>query len=212
MKIEKLTENKIRVIVKPSDLNLSDTDIHLFITKALKEQSFFIDMLEKAKKEVGFNTEGCKLLIETFSSSDDVLIFTITKYSIKEIKKSNNISNKKLTVKRKTVNFLSKQEIYKFTNFEEFCRFCECINSIKYFDIRKLSKNISLYLYYNTYYLLIKNINNSYECRKSFYSIASEFLTPFSCSNSFESKLLEHGKVIIKRNAITKGIEYFVSK
>ena len=102
MKIEKLTENKIRVIVKPSDLNLSDTDIHLFITKALKEQSFFIDMLEKAKKEVGFNTEGCKLLIETFSSSDDVLIFTITKYSIKEIKKSNNISNKKLTVKRRS--------------------------------------------------------------------------------------------------------------
>lgn len=212
MKIEKLTENKIRVIVKPSDLAMKDLDIHSFMTKALKEQNFFADMLKKAKEEVGFNTDGCKLLIETFSSSDDILIFTITKYSPQEYQKSSNISNKKLIVKRKTINPSLKQEIYKFTNFDEFCDFCECLNNIEYFNIKDLSKNISMYLYNDTYYLIIKNINTSYQYRKIFYSIASEFLTPFSYSSSFESKLIEHGKVIIKRDAIGKGIKYFISK
>ena len=212
MKIEKLTENKIRVIVKPSDLDIKNLDIRSFMTQAIKEQNFFTNMLKKAKEEVGFNTDGCKLLIETFSSSDDIFIFTITKYSPQESQKNSNVSNKKLTVKRKTVNFLSNQEIYRFTNFDEFCNFCECINNTENLDIKSLSKNISLYLYNDTYYLIIKNINTSYQYRKTFYSIASEFLTPFSCSNSFESKLLEHGTAIMKKNAITKGIDYFISK
>ena len=206
MKIEKLTENKIRVIVKPSDLDIKNLDIRSFMTKALKEQNFFTNMLKKAKEEVGFNTDGCKLLIETFSSSDDIFIFTITKYSPQESQKNSNVSNKKLTVKRKTVNFLSNQEIYRFTNFDEFCNFCECINNTENLDIKSLSKNISLYLYNDTYYLIIKNINTSYQYRKTFYSIASEFLTPFSCSNSFESKLLEHGTAIMKKMLLQKEL------
>ena len=44
MKIEKLTENKIRVIVKPSDLDIKNLDIRSFMTKALKEQNFFTNM------------------------------------------------------------------------------------------------------------------------------------------------------------------------
>ena len=52
MKIEKLTENKIRVIVKPSDLDIKNLDIRSFMTKALKEQNFFTNMLKKAKEVI----------------------------------------------------------------------------------------------------------------------------------------------------------------
>lgn len=212
MKIEKLTENKIRVIISPSDLEMKDLDVHLLMAKTLEGQNFFAKMLEKAKNEVGFNTDGCKLLIEAFSSSDDILVFTITKYSSQDLKKPTDISKKRLTVKRKTLNLLNKQAIYQFSNFEEFCSFCECIDRCNNFNIKNFSKNISLYLYHDTYYLLIKNINTSYKYIKTFYSIATEFSTPLSCSISFENKLLEHGKVIIKRNAISTGVKYFVSK
>lgn len=210
MKIEKLTENKIRVIVKPSDLKFKNLDIHLLMTKALEKQTFFVSMLEKAKKEVGFNTDGCKLLIEAFSSSDDILIFTITKYSNQDLNVSNNTLSKKLTVKRKSFNLITNQSIYQFENFEEFCNFCECISKTNNFDIKTFSKNISLYLYNNTYYLLIKNINTAYCNANIFYSIASEFSKALSYSNSFENKLVEHGKIIIKKTAITTGIKYFV--
>ena len=212
MKIEKLTENKIRVIINPSDLAIQNLNIDLLMTKALEKHNFFINLLEKAKEEVGFNTDGCKLLIEAFYSSDDILVFTITKYCSQDIKNSTDSLRKKLTVKRKTPNFFNEQAIYQFKNFEEFCNFCEYISKMKDFDIKSFSKNISLYLYRNIYYLLIKNINMNYKNTKVFYSIAVEFSIPLSYSNSFENKLLEYGKAIFKRNAITTGIKYFASK
>ncbi len=211
MKIEKLTEDKIRIIVNPSDLELENLDMKSIMTKAIDRQGFFIHMLEKAKDEVGFNTDGCKLLIEAFSSSDDILVFTITKYSERESSKNTDL-NKRLKVKRKSLNVSNKEAIYKFKDFDEFCDFCECINKEYKFDVKKLSKNTYLYLYNNTYYLLMKNINIDEIAIKNFYSIASEFLTPAHYSSSFESKLLEHGKLIIKGNSIITGIKYFVNK
>lgn len=211
MKIEKLTEDKIRIIVNPSDLELENLDVHSIMTKAIERQGFFIHMLEKAKDEVGFNTDGCRLLIEAFSTSDDILVFTITKYE----NTSNKILNPNkvgLKVKRKSLNITNKQALYKLKNFDEFCDFCECINNEYKFDIKKLSKNTYLYLYNNTYYLFMKNISIDNIALKNFYSIASEFLIPVHYSNNFESKLLEHGKLIIKGNAILTGIKYFAHK
>lgn len=210
MKIEKLTENKIRIIVNPSDLDIKDLDIHLIMNESYDSKNFFANMLEQAKQEVGFNTDGCKLLIESFSS-DDILIFTITKYSLQETKNDKNNSKSRLTVKRKNFNVLNKQILYKFKSFNEFCNFCECIYNHTKFNIKKFSKNISLYLYHDTYYLLVKNINTSYEHIKTFYCIANEFSFPLSFSFAFENKLIEHGKLIIKNSAITTGIKYFVS-
>lgn len=212
MKIEKLTDDKIRVIVKLSDLDIENIDVYSLMTKPSKGQNFFSKMLEKAKKEVGFNTDGCKLLIEAFSSADGILIFTITKFSSKENTSCTESTKKKLTVKKRSVNFSKKQAIYEFKNFDEFCDFCKCIHHLSNFDIKQFSKNISLYLYHDTYYLIAENINTSYEHMKSFYLIASEFSKHVAFSSSFKNKLLEHGKAIIKKNAITIGIKYFVSE
>ena len=211
MKIEKLTENKIRVIVNPSDLGSNDLDIHLLMNKALEGHQFFANMLEKAKKEVGFDTDGCKLLIETFSSPVDFLVFTITKSSPKELKEDLDFSKKKLTVKRRTLSVSEKNAIYKFSDFDTFCNFCHCIANKEFFNINKLSKDISLYLYNGTYYLIIKNINTTYAYVRPFYSVASEFLIPVRFSDVFLHKLSEYGKVIMKKNAISLGIKYFVS-
>lgn len=213
MKIEKLTEDKIRIIVSSSDLELENLDIESIMSKAIERQGFFTYMLEKAKDEVGFNTDGCKLLIEAFSTSDDILVFTITKYSAQDT--NNKVLNPNkvgLKVKRKSLNITNKQALYKLKSFDEFCEFCECITKEYKFDIKKLSKNTYLYLYNNTYYLFMKNIIIDNIALKSFYSIASEFLTPIHYSNNFESKLLEHGKLIIKGNAIITGIKYFANK
>lgn len=213
MKIEKLTEDKIRIIVNPSDLELENLDIQSIMSKAIERQGFFIHMLEKAKDEVGFNTDGCRLLIEAFSTSDDILVFTITKYSTESTpNKTLNPNRIGLKVKRKTLNTTNKQALYELKSFDEFCDFCECIDKEYKFDIKKLSKNTYLYLYKNTYYLFMKNISIDDIALKNFYSIASEFLIPVHYSNVFESKLLEYGKLVIKGNAIITGIKYFSQK
>lgn len=203
MKIEKLTEDKIRIIFDSSDLKARHIDLKSLMSKNLEHQDFFNIILEKAKNEIGFNTDGCKLLIEAFSTPDNVFVFTITRCL------PDNISNKKVTVKRKSLNKTDKQALYKCNNFDTFCDFCKYLNSEYKYNLRLLSKNTYLYLYNNTYYFFMKNIISDEYAIRSFYSIASEFLTPVHYSSGFESKLLEYGKVIIKGNAIMTGIKYF---
>ena len=207
MKIEKLTENKIRVIINLDDLKKNNLDFHTIMQKPIESQKLFLEMLLKAEKELGFYTEGCKLLVEAFSSSEDVFIFTITKY----IEKSINSSNKpQVKVKKKTIppHLDKTTSIYKLSSFDEFCNFCICIKN-KDFNLKQLSKNTSLCLYKNTYYLIFSNINTQYKYLNSFYSTISEFATLVSHSEELKVKLFEHGKIIMKKNALAIGFEYF---
>ena len=139
MKIEKLTENKIRVIVNTEDLKENDIDFNLLMNKSMETQNLFFEILERAEEELDFHTDGYKLLIEAFSSSDEKLVFTITKYLPKEI--SNTLETpkkKKLAVKRKSIDFSNKQIIYSFSSFEEFCNFCSFINNNSNINVTKI--------------------------------------------------------------------------
>ena len=205
MKIEKFTENKIRIIVNSYDLENKNLDFKALLSRTLDSQGFFLDMLEKAKTEVGFNTDGCKILVEAFSTTDEYLIFTITKY----VDKSNTQTGKRPKVKMKNLNISATKAIYKLDNFDVFCDLCTYLNN-NFSNITKISKCSSLYLYNNNYYLLIRNNNISKDIMQNFYISISEFLSMANLSSNFENKLFEHGKAIIKNNAILTGIKYFV--
>lgn len=206
MKIEKLTENKIRVIMNLKDIE-SNTDIHTFFNNMINSQNIFLDILDKAEKEVNFHTEGCKLLIEAFSTLEDTIVFTITKFSISETPQN---KNKKLIVKRKNLTPSFENAIYNFNDFNFFCNFCKSINMIKNLDINKIAKKIILYSYKNKYYLVFKNINYNYIYTHKVLNILSEFGKLENCSNNFEYKLIEHGKIFVKNNALIKGTKYLV--
>ena len=201
MKIEKLTENKIRIVLKLEELSNKNINLRDFMTDNLKSQQFFIEILNKAEKEVGFNTKDCKLLIEAFSSLDDIFVFTITKFVVPQNKK-------RVIVNKKHNKYALKNPIYEFSSFEEFCNLCESINKSN-LPISNIADYISLYLYNDTYYLTFSKMNLSYKYFKKLFSCLSEFGDIVKQSNNFEAKLLEYGKVIIKKNAFKTGIKYF---
>ena len=66
MKIEKLTDNKIRVILKQKDFKNKNINIHSLLLSTPELQSLFLEILNQAKKEVNFDTDGHKLLLEVF--------------------------------------------------------------------------------------------------------------------------------------------------
>ena len=209
MKIEKLTENKIRVIMKSDEIDLKNVNFNTIISKALETEGLFFDILQKAEKEVNFHTEGCKLLIEAFSSLDDILVLTITKYSVDQEKESTQQTKpKKLVVRRKTLPKVSTNLVCIFKDFNIFCEFCNFMKSSSNSNMKKIAKSSSLHLLHNTYYLLLKNINPNHEKLDLLFSGLSEFGEFTSFSNNFEAKLLEHGQVIIKKNAIDVGIQF----
>ena len=215
MKIEKLTENKIRVIINTNELDLNFSNINSTTLNDFGNQELFLNILKKAEKEVDFYTDGCKLLIETFSSleDEDFFVFTITKYVPKNIDKgttSNKKTNarKKLVVRAKSFNNFDTSTICYFENFEVFCEFCEAIN-LHRINFKKLINYSTLYLWKNIYFLILKNIDTSSTNCLLLYSKLSEFGKIISYSDSFERKLLEHGDVIMKKNAINTGIKFF---
>lgn len=206
MKIKKLTENKIQIIIQQEDLASRAINMqNLFLTTP-ESQKLFLEILTKAKEEVNFNTEGHKLLIEAFFENTDAVIFTITKY----IDTQNTLDSKPkkyLSVKRKNHNINTSSYIYNFNEFEDFCNFCNFINNN--IDTKKLFKTSILYLYNNKYYLVIEGINLSNKLLNYFHSSILEFANITSFTQNFKFKLAEHGKIIIKNNAINKGIKYF---
>lgn len=96
MKIERLTDDKIRVLFKSEEFCCEDEeiiDIHTAMSKIIEPEGMFLDILETAEMQVGFYADDCKLLIEGNESADNDFIFTITKYAVAQPKSINKKSN-----------------------------------------------------------------------------------------------------------------------
>lgn len=208
MKIEKLTDYKIRIILNNDELQAQNIDVKSLVNNTDKAQSLFKNILKQAEKEVGFIVADSKLLIEAYVSSEGFFIITFTK--IKSDIKTVNCKNSKLKVKRKTPFTSNKNVIFMFNEFEEFCNFCTYTNNCCLENLNRIAKKVVLFEYNFKYYLSISDINTEFENLSSFYTSISEFAKLISNSPNFESKLIEHGKVILKNNAIKNGIKYFV--
>lgn len=218
MKIEKLTDNKIRIIVKQEELADKSLDLQTIMTKAAVSQGLFLEILERAKEEVGFDVDGHKLLVEAFSSSDGVMVFTITRYDSPENDKVDKPSlpsnfgtlGRSLKVKRK-INSVPKSDfsVYRFDNFEEFCSFCAGLKENSNISTYRIASS-ALYLYKDAYFLVLSNINLKSKSLSRFYSCLSEFASFCTHDRRFEGRLREYGKCVIGKNAIGVGLKFFV--
>lgn len=213
MKIEKLTENKIRIILNVDDLKEKKIDLHTFLSNSIESQEIFLDMLDEAEKELGFVTDNYKIMIEALAISEGGFILTITRI-VPDADKIKASPHKKLRIKRKLPSLDFKNLIYSFPNFDTFCNFCNSLNkfnpkSILY--IESFSKNISLYLYNEQYFLVLSNIKTIPEIQlsKKFCSAIVEFANFVSDSQILKNKIKEYGKNIIESNAISTCLKYF---
>lgn len=207
MKFEKLNENKIRITLNNQDLLDKNIDFHSFMSNSKESQNLFLDMLDEAEKKVGFVTKDYKLRIEALAMSDGNFILTITRFGKSIDNQSKNQKNKNLKIKRKNLDLTSKQLIYRFDSFEDFCSFSGFISKID--NIHSISKSVILYLYQNSYYLCISNINTEHSSIKQLYTLITEFGTYVDNSEMFARKLTECGKIVMKNNAIRTCNKFF---
>lgn len=214
MKIEKLTENKIRIILNVDDLKEKKIDLHTFLSNSIESQEIFLDMLDEAERELGFVTDNYKIMIEALAISEGGFILTITRIVPDSDKIKAPSHKKKLRIKRKLPSLDFKNLIYAFPSFDVFCDFCRSLNksnpnSILY--IESFSKNISLYLYGGQYFLVLSNVKTIPEIQlsKKFCSAIVEFANFASGSDVFKEKIKEYGENIIDSNAISTCLKYF---
>ncbi|MCI8352599.1 MAG: adaptor protein MecA [Clostridia bacterium] len=207
MKIEKLNDNKIRITLNLTDLEENHIDFHTFMSNSIESQKIFLDMLDKAEKEVGFVTDDYRVMIEALAMSDGNFVLTVTRF---ESEKTNTIyKKKKVNIKRKISEIDTKKAIYCFNTFDEYCSFCNFLNNniLKYMN--DFADNMSLFEYNSKYYLVISNIHINTNLLKTFCSSITEFAHFVEGATLFENKLLEYGNLIMKDNAIDTCIKHF---
>ncbi len=206
MKIEKITENKIRITLNLDDLKEKNIDFHSFMSNSVEAQDMFMDMLKEAEEKVGFKTDDYKILLEALATPDGKFVLNVTRI----VPELDNLKKIKVNTKRKSVKIDKKLAIYKFDSFDDFCNFATLLhNSNCSYIIKKIKKAI-LYSYNNSYYLVLNNILADLPSLKSFCSLIAEFSIYVNNSDLFEKKLSEYGKIIIKNNAIETCCKYFM--
>ena len=75
---------------------------------SIESQKIFLDMLDKAEKEVGFVTDDYKVMIEALFMSNGNFVLTVTRF---EPEKANSIyKKKKVSIKRKICELKKKRK------------------------------------------------------------------------------------------------------
>ena len=150
-----MNENNIRIFFYIEDLIEKNIDLHTFMSNSMETQDLFLDMLDKAESELGFNTKNYKLVIEALASSDGSFIITVTRM----LPNDGTLKKQKKTVKTKikSVSPNNQTSITSFNKFEDFCAFCTYVNSNNAFPKQKF-KSTTLLFYQGNYYLIFNNL------------------------------------------------------
>ena len=197
LKIEKLSDDKIRITLNLEDLKEKNIDFHSFMSDPLESQSVVLDMLATAEKEVGFVTKDYKIMIEALATSTGTFILTVTRDG-----HTPSSPRKKVHIKRKSVDLNKPVAIYSFASFDDICLFCEFLKDSILKTLLGTVDTVSLHEYRGTYYLRLSKIHSNLELLKSFCSAITEFASYVPNSDLFEGKLLEHGRTLIAHDAI----------
>ena len=193
MKFEKITDTKIKIILSLRDMELNNVSAESIFSNSTSSQKLLQNMLNRAKKEIGFETGDSKLLVEAIMSSDEECTFTITK-----------LDENKLCLKQNNNSF-----VFKFDCFDDFVALCTFLNNFSFLCLKDISKNFSLIYYNDTYYLRFIETGNSSIAIDFIKTIFDEFGQDVSNSISIDGFLNEYGKIIFAKDAIIKCIRSF---
>lgn len=127
MQIEKLNNNKLKVVLNTNDLAENNIDLNSFMANSLESQELFFDILDFAEENLDFDVENSKLIVESISLSNNIFIFTITK-----------LNNTKDTS--------SSHYVYCFDDFNQIHQLLSILKSKDKFKI---------YTYNNKYFLIV---------------------------------------------------------
>lgn len=205
MKVEKIHDKKISVFLSLFDLKERNIDQMELSPHSLRIQSLFLDILEEAYLQQGFDTEGHQLYVEAIPLSNSGFKINITKfidedefqdhhssgYIISEVNKY--FTNTKLNL---TMN---NELIFKFSSIEIIE---PCVNLLNQYNFEKTG----LYKFDNEYILTL--ILSKYN-QDNFSNIIA-FLSEYGRQEFYSIAYIdEYGEKILTNNALIDLSKYF---
>ena len=89
MKVEKISENQIKLILTSADLKENNLKLEELIKPSDKTQDLFRGLMEKAFSQCGFEVDNTPLMVEATPISVDGLMIIVTKLPDKNSQKEN---------------------------------------------------------------------------------------------------------------------------
>jgi len=165
MKIKKISNDKLKIILSSNDLDEKNIDINSFLANPIESQNLFFEILDLAEEKYDFDIENNRAVVETISLDDNnIFILTITKL------KSDNC----------TYNNTSK--VYCFEDVNDLLNFYSVIAKN---NLEIIKSNI--YQLENKYYFLLNEKNKHLE------NFLLEFAYSLKNSSLFQDIFLEYG-------------------
>jgi adapter protein MecA 1/2 len=208
MKIERISDNIIKVTVSLNDLEDRNIDLSSLNYNSPAAQELFWDMMEQAEVQFGFSVSDSQLIIEPLPDSDDGFIITITKMDedgdFESIQKyiKNKYKKTDVRVKKKGRKVLSSVVIYYFNTFEDLCALSKKMSTV-------YSGDCTLYKLKSKYYVVLTRSNFTTNDAKLFEILLSEYGNKVSNVTFYEGYLNEYGTKIIENNTFETLNNYF---
>lgn len=221
MKLEKITETKLKIIFNSEELEDNNISLHSFLSNSIESQRLFLAILDIANEDLNFDTSNCKISYEAFSFDNKTFVIFITKDencsssrfkdfseldsdgSFFHVLRDNTISENSSFkfIDNKLLNSVIKHNLtYIFYNLEDVFDFCKFINN------SNISENIESSLYqYNDLYILEFYTNNKLleKDLEKLELIISEVKNLFNISETSKTRLKEFSDLLIEKNAIS---------
>ena len=165
MKIKKINNDKLKIILSSDDLDEKNIDIDSFLANPIESQNLFFEILDLAEEKYDFDIENNKAIIEAISlDNNNLFILTITK------------------LKNDMCTYNNSTKCYCFETTNDFLGFYSFINKN---NINLV--NFEIYVLGNKYYLLL---NEEYPYIENF---ISEFSYPLNNYLLLKDIFIEYG-------------------
>lgn len=208
MKIEKINDNKIKVMIDKQEALDWNVSFKKISENSPEVQEMFWAAIRLAEKNVDFSVNGAKLFVEAVPETDDdgfgMLITRVCNQE--ELDKAVNACGYKGRLRHNSLkrskesNIQGKKYIYKFTSFENVCEaaevVCDVFNGLS--TLYKCDEKFYIYV-------VLEETENSLEIE----TLLSEYGTMVRDSQYVHGRLNEYGEIMIKDNAINVLEEYF---
>ncbi len=199
MRIERLSESKIKIIIDAADIRAWNVDLKNFIDNTPEAQDMFYHALKRAEQDVNFCIGGSQLMVETLPLADNGFVMMVSKLentaAVAEAlqRAGKRVKQTEFKIRRRS----RAHSLLRIFRFDDFDSLCDGVREIfeTYIGESRLIK------YQGEFYLELmpRDSVGLFEIE----NILSEFSFKMQEPLTLQGVLNEHGLVMMKDDAVS---------
>lgn len=205
MKIERMSDNKIKVTVSGDDVRIWNVDLKNFTDNTPEAQDMFWFALKQAEQDVNFTVGQSQLLVETMPAGESGFVMIVSRLENETdvvealLKAGKKVRQTEMGIKRRR-RALPPVKIYKFDDFEALCRAASELHGLYTGESRLFKYGGAFYLE-----LLPRDSFGFFELENMLSEFAERVKKPFV----MQGVLSEHGLLMVECDAVLKIAQNF---